>query len=79
MGKKLENAMNLYLEGIRDGRVREAATVLAILSTVLGSRTVPRDLSSFLNFSLIGTQVGIFKSSGQSKMDNMFFFMCIHH
>jgi predicted SnoaL-like aldol condensation-catalyzing enzyme len=26
MGKKLENAMNLYLEGIRDGRVREAAT-----------------------------------------------------
>lgn len=26
MGKKLENAINLYFEGIRDGRVREAVT-----------------------------------------------------
>lgn len=26
MNKKLENAINLYLEGIRDGRVREAVT-----------------------------------------------------
>ena len=26
MGKRLENAMNLYMEGIRDGKVREAVT-----------------------------------------------------
>ena len=26
MGKKLENATNLYMEGIRDGNAREAVT-----------------------------------------------------